>query len=218
MLKIYTNKLQKLINLSNDDVKDAQVVILGFESVGKVSYKHELSGNENKLLEIASFSKQTKKIVIAGAYTDNYGLLKKSAIIAENGKILGISDMNLAFDESEFASGGSFKVYQTSVARIGVVVSDDILSLEGVKAMALCDADIIVAVLCDEEKPQHNFLIRAYSYLFGVPIVMLTKTGVIASDMLGEICGKGFDVISNLIIPVKKQYLIVKSKRRGVKE
>jgi hypothetical protein len=218
MLKVYTNKSQKLSEVVKEELKDAKLVVLGSSSVGKISYKHELSGSERKLLDIASFSKETKKIVIAGAITDNYGLYKKSAIIAENGKLLGISDMNLTFDECEFTSGGSFKVYQTSILRIGVIVGDDILSLEGVKAMSICDADLIVGVLFSEEKPQHNFLIRAYSYLFGVPILLLTKTGVISSDMFGEISGKSLNESSNLIIPIKKQYLMVKSKRRGVKE
>jgi hypothetical protein len=54
--------------------------------------------------------------------------------------------------------------------------------------------------------------------LFGAPIILLSKTGVIASDMSGEICGKSIENTANLIIPTQKQYILVKSKRRGVKE
>ena len=109
-------------------------------------------------------------------------------------------------------------MYQTSVGRIGLLVSDDIINLDGVKAMALCDADLIIALISTEEKPQHNFLIRAYAYLFGLPILLLSKTGVIASDMSGEICGKSLEQNANLIIPTQKHYMLIKTKRRGVKE
>ena len=218
MLKIYTDKTQKLSLADLDGVKSSQIAVFGFNSLGKVSYKHELSGAENKLPELSSFSRKTKKVIIAGAITDNYGILKQSLIIAENGKLLGISDMTISLGGTNFSSGGAFKVYQTGAGRIGLLVGDDIINLDGVKAMALCDADLIVSVVSTEEKPQYNFLIRAYAYLFGVPIMLLSKTGVIASDMSGEICGKSIENTANLIIPTQKQYLLVKSKRRGVKE
>ena len=88
MLKIYTDKSSKLQNADLNGVKNSQISVFGFDSIGKVSYKNELSGSENKLPSLASLSRQTKKIIIAGAITDNYGILKKSAIIAENGKLL----------------------------------------------------------------------------------------------------------------------------------
>lgn len=218
MLKIYLDKCQKLQNVDLEGVKNSQITVLGFNSIGKVSYKHELSGADNKLPDLASFSRRVKKVIIAGAVTDNYGILKQSLIIAENGKLLGISDMTLSIDQTEYLGGGSFKVYQTEVGRIGLLVGDDIINLDGVKAMSLCDADLIVAVVQNEEKPQYNFLIRAYAYLFGVPVMLLSKTGVIASDMSGEICGKSIENTAKLIIPTQKQYIVVKSKRRGVKE
>ena len=218
MLKIYLDKCQKLQNVDLEGVKNSQITVLGFNSIGKISYKHELSGADNKLPDLASFSRRVKKVVIAGAVTDNYGILKQSLIIAENGKLLGISDMTLSINQTEYLGGGSFKVYQTEVGRIGLLVGDDIINLDGVKAMSLCDADLIVAVVQNEEKPQYNFLIRAYAYLFGVPVMLLSKTGVIASDMSGEICGKSIENTAKLIIPTQKQYIVVKSKRRGVKE
>ena len=218
MLKIYLDKCQKLQNVDLEGVKNSQITVLGFNSIGKVSYKHELSGADNKLPDLASFSKRVKKVIIAGAVTDNYGILKQSLIIAENGKLLGISDMTLSIDQTEYLGGGSFKVYQTEVGRIGLLVGDDIINLDGVKAMSLCDADLIVAVVQNEEKPQYNFLIRAYAYLFGVPVMLLSKTGVIASAISGEICGKSVEEKANLIIPTQKRYIVVKSKRRGVKE
>ncbi len=218
MLKIFTEKSQKLAFADINGVKNSQISVFGFNFLGKVSYKHELNGTENKLPELASFSRKTGKVIISGAVTDNYGILKQSLIIAEKGKLLGISDMTLTLGGTDYSGGGSFKVYQTEVGRIGLLVGDDIINLEGVKAMSLCDADLIVAVVSTEEKPQYNFLIRAYAYLFGVPVILLSKSGVIASDISGEICGKSVEEKANLIIPTQKQYILVKSKRRGIKD
>ena len=84
--------------------------------------------------------------------------------------------------------------------------------------MSLCDADLIVCIIPEEEKPQHNFLIRAYAYVYGVPFYLLTANSVLASDMLGEIAGKSTSQTSSVILPVKKQYTLLKTKRRGVKD
>ncbi len=218
MLKIYADKSGSLNSISTEDCKDSQIVLTGFNSLGKVSYKYELSGAESKLSTLSAFSKKTGGVVIAGAVTDNYGILKKSVVIADKGKLLGISDAVIGYEDSSYQGGGTYKVYQTSACKIGVIVDGDIKNFEAVKSMALCDADLIVIVSKEEEKKEHNFLIRAYAYLFGISVVILTKTGVIASDILGEICGKSLEKQSNIIIPVKRQYVLTKVKRRGVKD
>jgi hypothetical protein len=84
--------------------------------------------------------------------------------------------------------------------------------------MALCDADCIIAVVGCEEKPQYNMLVRAYSYLFGVPILLVFNEGAIASEISGEICGGSREKISEIILPTKKSYRLIQSKRRGIKE
>ncbi|MBQ3235819.1 MAG: carbon-nitrogen hydrolase family protein [Clostridia bacterium] len=218
MLKIYTDRSNTLINVDVGVAKNFQISLFGFDALGKVSYKYELSGSESKLPELSAFSRKTGGVVIAGAVTDNYGILKKSAIIADRGKLLGISDMVVGYDGSLYQGGGSYKVYQTSACKIGLVVDDDIKNFEAVKSMSLCDADLIVIISSQEEKKEHNFLVRAYAYLFGVSVLLITKSSVLASDIHGEVCGRSVDVTSNLIIPVKRQYVLTKTKRRGVKD
>lgn len=218
MLKIFADKTSGLNDLNLEQSKDRQISLFGFQLLDKVSYKYELSGEESKLPALSAFSRKTGGVVIAGAVTDNYGILKKSAVIADKGKLLGISDMVLGYDGSPYQGGGSYKVYQTSACKIGIVVDGDIKNFEAVKSMSLCDADLIVIISSKEEKKEYNFLIRAYAYLFGVSVILITKTGVLASDMSGEICGKSLEGKSNLIIPVKRQYVLTKTKRRGIKD
>ena len=68
-----------------------------------------------------------------------------------------------------------------------------------------------------EEKQQFNVLSRAYSYLFGLPVVICTSSGVIASDMKGEICGSSYGFESSIIVPIKKNYRVCQFKKRGLK-
>ena len=124
--------------------------------------------------------------------------------------------MRLTVNDTVYTGGGAQRVYQTQAGRIGLLVGDDVMDFDAIKAMSLCDADFIVAILGGEEKPQHNFLIRSYSYLFGLPILLITLTGVIASDINGEICGKSLENFTKIPLPIKKSYRLVLTKQRGV--
>ena len=205
-------------NVKNVDFTEFQpydVVVFGLDGLNKIKYKNELNGTESVLQNFASLSKKSKKIIISGAITDNYGIVRKSAVVADSGKLLGISDMNLNVNSSGYSQGGGYRVYQTSKARIGVIIGDDIIDYDAIKSMSLCDADFIIVIESDE-KPQYELLIRAYSYLFGVPILLVASGNTIASDVVGEVCGGSREKISDIIIPTKKTYRIVQNKRRGV--
>ena len=215
MLKLYCNKKDKVSSVNINEYQTEKIAVFGFNGIDKISYKNELNCSENKLGEFARLSKESGKVLISGTITDNYGILRRSAVIADSGKLLGISDMRLAVNDNCYTGGGAQRVYQTKVGRIGLLVGDDILDIDGIKAMSLCDADFIIAIINGEEKPQYNFLIRSYSYLFGVSIVLINSSGVIASDLSGEICGKSLENHTKITLPVKKSYRLVVTKQRG---
>ncbi len=215
MFKLYCNKSDKVFNVKNSEYQSEKLAVFGFNGIDKISYKNELNCTENKLSNFAKLSKESGKVLISGTITDNYGVLRRSAVIADKGKLLGISDMRLSVNDNGYTCGGAQRVYQTQVGRIGLLIGDDILDIDGIKAMSLCDADFIIAISSGEEKPQYNFLIRSYSYLFGVPIVLINSTSVIASDLSGEICGKSLENYTKITLPIKKSYRIVLTKQRG---
>ena len=215
MLKLYLNTSSSVFEVNKEEYKDSQIVIFNQNGLNKINYKNELNGSQNILTDFAKISKNSSKILIAGAFSDNYGVKRKSCVVAEKGKLLGITDMCLSIEGNSFSIGGNHKVFQTSICKIGIVVDDDILDFDGIKAMSLCDADIIFSVVFSDEKPQYNYLIRAYSYLFGLPIVMITNNSVIASDANGEILSGGKLPKLNAVIPIKKNYKLITSKKRG---
>lgn len=218
MLKIYSVINGSLFSANKSELSKSKLGVFGFGAIGKISYKRELSGDEKVLSRMANLSRETESVLISGAVTDNYGVVKKSVVVCEKGKLIGICDAVYAENEKGFSGGGSFRVYHLNGLKLGVLVAGDLINPEGVKAMSLCDADIIVCVTDCDEKPQHNFLVRSYAYLYGVPFYLLTKTSVLASDIYGEIAGKSLENTSNIIVPTKKQYNLVKFKRRGAKD
>ena len=217
MFKVYCNLKSQCKEEDIQNYQTSNLAIFGFNGIPNVNYKSELSGKTNVLHDFASISKKTQKVIISGAITDNYGIIKKSCAVADKGKLLGISDMCLNFNKSEYSLGCGYKVYYTSAGKLGVIVGSDLLDSDGIKAMALCEADLIVNVSDFNSKEQDHFLLRAYSYLFGVPIISVTSNCVMASTINGEICAKSPLKDLEISMPLKKVYRLVTNKRRGVK-
>lgn len=217
MLKLYFNRQDSVLDFLNSPTREESILVFGFNGVDKINYKKELSGEENNLSTIAKLSKTDNKVVLSGAITDNFGIIRKSCLVAENGKLLGISDMNFCLDKAPYSSGSGHRIYQTKSHRIGVLVDDDIYDIDSVKSMALLSADVIICIIEGEEKQQFSVLVRAYSYLFGLPVVICSSSGIIAGDMKGEICGSSFGRESSIIVPIKKNYRNCQFKKRGIK-
>ena len=217
MFKVYCNLKNQCQEIPSKNYERSSIVIFGFNGISSINYKSELSGKTSVLQEFASLSRSSQKVFISGAITDNYGIIRKSCAVADKGKLLGIRDMCLNFNRPEISCGGGYKVYYTSVGKIGVLVGSDLLDSDGVKAMALCEADVIVNVCDFFSKEQDHFLLRAYSYLYGVPIISVTANCVMASDVNGEICSKSPLNELEISVPIKKTYRLVTNKRRGVK-
>jgi hypothetical protein len=217
MFKVYCNLKNQCLEFDSQNLKSANLAIFGFNGLQSVNYKSELSGKTSVLHNFASLSRTGQSVVISGTITDNYGIIKKSLAVADKGKLLGISDMNLNFNGSNLSLGGGYKVYFTSIGKIGVIVGSDLLDSDGVKAMALCEADIIICVSDTFSKAEEHFLLRAYSYLYGVPIILVTSNCVMASDINGEISCKSPLKELEITMPIKKQYRLITNKKRGVK-
>lgn len=67
-------------------------------------------------------SKMLRCTVVGGCYTDARGIRRKSAVVAERGRLLGVSDLVNRIDGSAFGAGAGVKVYETAAGRLGVVV------------------------------------------------------------------------------------------------
>jgi predicted amidohydrolase len=204
---IYT-QLKELAALEVD------LIVGGFRSLGEVSYERELKEESNYFEQVALLSKHTGAVVICGCVTDTKGFKRKSAVVSEDGRLLGVSDM-LNVVDGEMNSGAALTVYDTKIGKLGVMVADDLYFPDIAKSLTLCGSDVIVCPYGVIDGEIESVLIRAHAFCYGAPICL---------------CGVGYSAIGAVdgtlafASPVSpavtdlegvKEYHLVETRRRG---
>ena len=197
-------------------LKDSQVVVFGFNGLGLVSYKKELSGETEYFRDVAELSSQLSAVVISGCDTDTYGVFRHSAVVAEKGKILGVTDMAHSIDDSEFVAGGNFRVYDTSAGKIGVLISEDLFFPESPRILALCDADIIICLFKKLEGAMPQVTLRASAFSNGVSMALCAKNYASVADVKGNVVMSGGGNIVKTKIKTEKDFHLISLRQRGL--
>lgn len=166
--------------------EEADVILFGFNGVGCVNYEKELKGESNFFEEGAKLSKRCKNLVIFGCVTDIRGMKRKSVAVAENGRLLGVSDMLHAVD-GECSAGATVKAYETKAGKIGVVVARDLYFPETIKALALCGCDFIVCPFDKRISGLDRSYISVYAHVYGLPIVLCGDNFSMLASPKGEL-------------------------------
>ncbi len=193
-----------------------KLVLFGYNGLGLVSYKKELEGETEYFHDIARLSNQLSSVVICGADTDTYGVFRHSVVIADKGKILGVSDMAHSIDDSEFVAGGNFRVYDTSLGKIGIIVGEDLFFPESTRVLTLCDADIIVCVLKKLDNLMPQIMLRANAFSNGVPMALVAKNYCTVADIRGNVVISSPSNITKIKVKIEKDYHLISSRRRGL--
>lgn len=200
--------------LSGERTGEADVWAFAFQNAEAVSYEKELKGETGRFETLAMLSKKKRAVVVCGFLTDSLGLKRKSVLVAENGKILGVSDMINVFD-GELNAGACARIFETKRGRIGIVVAEDLYFFEVVKSLSTCGVDYIVCpfgVACGEIE---KVMLRANAFCFGVPILFCSKNYSLVVNASGEVefaspAGEAF-----LSFEPIKEYHLVETRRRG---
>ena len=196
--------------------KGIDLLVFGFNGLGLVSYKKELNGETEYFSDVARLSKQTSKVVISGCDTDTYGVFRHSAVIADNGRLLGVTDAVHAIDDSEFVSGGSIRVYDTSCGKIGLIIGDDLFFPEVARILSLCDSDFNVCLTKKTESMMSQVVLRANSFCNGVASCLISDNYACVSDIKGGIILAGSKKELYTELTIEKDYRLISSRRRGV--
>ena len=192
----------------------AKITAFGFNGLGVVSYESELEGETEFFQDIARFSKASGSVTVSGLDTDTYGYFRRSAVIADGGRILGVSDAVFMSGDSEYSGGAEFTVYDTSAGRLGVLVSSDLYSPKAVETLVLSGAEIIMAIIKKPTGDMPETVSRTMSFLYGIPIVAVSDGYAFVTAPNGK---KTFSCTENSVVDVKteKYYEEVFYKRRG---
>ena len=173
---------------------ECDVAVFGFKGLGEVDYEQELKGVTDKFEDAARLSKTSDCGVLCGCYTKSRGVVRKSVSVADRGKLLGISDMNYVLDGEEFKSGAGLGVYSVGGVKIGICIENDLLFPDAFKALSLCGCNAVVACMEEIKNYLPPLIIRTYSYLYGIPVILCAGRTAFFSEVTGEIATSTQDI------------------------
>ena len=191
--------------------EEIDVVLFGFNGVGCVNYEKELRGESSFFEEGAKLSKQHKNVVVFGCETDILGMKRKSVAVAENGRLLGVSDMLHVID-GECSAGAHVKAYETKLGKMGVIVARDLYFPETIKALALCGCAWIVCPFDKRISALDRSYVSVYAHIYGLPILLCGDNFSMLASPRGEV------VFSSPMSPVtinyaeKREYHLVETR------
>lgn len=192
--------------------KKPKLILFGFQGLGEVSYEKEIKGETNYFEEVAKLSRQADCVVVCGCITDTLGHKRKSAVVAEKGRILGVSDMMNSVDE-EIGCGSELKVYRTGVGKIGMVVAEDLYFPEVASTLSMCGSEFLV---CTFPKPEgiESSLCRSLAFCYGVPVL---TCGIGYSCVVDTTGALAFSSSTPSYVNVEGgvQYQLIRCRRRG---
>lgn len=192
----------------------ADIVCYPLSALGEVSYERELKGETSLFEAVAMRSKMLRCTVVGGCYTDARGIRRKSAVVAERGRLLGVSDLVNRIDGSAFGAGAGVKVYETAAGRLGVVVGEDLYFPKVVETLSLSGAD---AVLClFEELPEglELTLIRAHAFFYGLPVALCAFGYAAVADPEGRLFFASPAPVGRVTLPKEREYRLIETRRR----
>ncbi|MBQ9714049.1 MAG: hypothetical protein IJV83_01865 [Clostridia bacterium] len=192
--------------------KTEELTLAGF-SAQEICYEKELKGESRFFEQAARVSKLHKNLVVCGCVTNTHGHRRKSALVAENGRILGVSDATHAID-GEVSSGANLRVYETKIGRVGVVVAEDLYFSEVLHSLAVCGSEWIVCICDGGVDCIHSALLRAGAFENGVPILFCAKGYCMVVGANGDLRLASPNLPICAEIKKEKEYHLVETRRR----
>ena len=195
--------------------EEGGVTLFSFDGLGIVSYERELKGESAFFEQATRLSKQTQGVVVCGCVTDTRGMKRKSALVAENGRLIGVSDMTHTLD-GDGSCGAGLRVYDTKIGRMGVVVAEDILFPEVISALSACGSDFIACPYTQVVNDVPQTLLRAYAYLYGTPILFCGIGHSMVADVDGRVAFSSPQSPVLCSFEGRKEYHLVEMRKRGL--
>ncbi len=207
--------LEKFIERDASKLRSPDVLVFSEGIVGKLNLLSEAGGAGNVFIALSALSEKLSCAVAAACDTEVCGLLHKSAAVFDCGRLLGVSDMAHVVDESGYSPGGTFRVYDTSKGKLGVVVGEDIYFPEVPRILALCDADIILSLFGRLRSSMPQVMMRAAAFASGVTVCMGARGYVQIADIKGEIVCALDATMVEYNTEIVKDFHLIQARRRG---
>ena len=135
-------------------------------------------------------------------------------MVAENGRLLGVSDMLNAID-GEYKSGAGLRVYETKVGRLGIAVAEDLYFPEILRTLAVCGSDLILCPFGIVSDSTESVLLRAAAFSYGVPVGFCGAGYSQLADVSGAVAFASPDSPVEFSLDKKQEYHLIETRRRG---
>jgi len=171
----------------NAEEISADIFLLPFSHLSEVNFDDEIAGKSEKLKALAKLSKKLSASVICGAYTDVKSIKRKSAIIADRGKIIGVADSVNLLGDKKYKVGAGLKIFDLPAGKIGVAVAEDVLFPDVIKSLSECGCS---AILCPFENISSSPIItvaRAHAFIYGINICLCANNYSFAASPFGDV-------------------------------
>ena len=192
----------------------ADIVCYPLSALGEVSYERELKGETSLFEAVAMRSKMLRCTVVGGCYTDARGIRRKSAVVAERGRLLGVSDLVNRIDGSAFGAGAGVKVYETAAGRLGVVVGEDLYFPKVVETLSLSGADAVLCLFEELSEGLELTLIRAHAFFYGLPVALCAFGYAAVADPEGRLYFASPAPVGRVTLPKEREYRLIETRRR----
>ena len=193
----------------------ADVLFFGFNGADtEISYEKELKGETTYFEDAAILSKTCKNVVICACVSDTRGLKRKSVVVAEKGKILGVSDKLNCMD-GEYNPGLGLRVYETGVGRIGICVSEDLYFSEIFRTLSVCGSETVFCPFYGSVESAERILIRAAAFSYGAPVCLCASGYAIVADTDGSALFSSPKSPVEFHLEQKKEYHLIQTRKRG---
>ena len=194
--------------------KKAELFLFGFNGIGEVNYEKELKGETTFFEELALLSKEKNGVVVSGCITNTRGHKRRSALIAERGRVCGVSDMLYPMD-GECSSGAALRVYDTKAGKMGILIGNDLYFPDLIKNLVVCGSDFILCPFGKVIDEVPSILLRAYSYCYGVPILLCGEGYAMLADGRGGLTFASPDSPSFARLDKIREYHLIELRKRG---
>ena len=154
-------------------------------------------------------------IVVGGCFTDVRGLRRKSVVVAEKGRILGVSDMVNRIDGGLFRAGAGIKIYETSVGKLGIIVAEDLYFPRVGETLSVCGADMAICIFEQFSDSIEPVLARAQAYFYGIPFLLCGYGYAFVADIGGKVRFSSPQNLSTLELSREQEYHLVETRQRG---
>lgn len=192
----------------------ADIVCYPLSALGEVSYERELKGETSLFEAVAMRSKALRCTVVGGCYTDARGIRRKSAVVAERGRLLGVSDLVNRIDGSAFGAGAGVKVYETAAGRLGVVVGEDLYFPKVIETLSLSGADAVLCLFEELSEGLELTLIRAHAFFYGLPVALCAFGYAAVADPEGRLFFASPAPVGRVTLPKEREYRLIETRRR----